>query len=437
MNDKPIETPARRNAGDGETPAHRDAGDANGRQLLRRARRYLTAFLRKHNQDAVSIHAMSLTYTTILSMVPLLAVTFSVLKAFGIHNQVEPFLARTLAPLGSEGVVLSERITEFVRNLQVGVLGAVGVAGLFYTVVSLVGSIENALNHIWQARRGRSWPRKVRDYLTVIMIGPVLVFTALALIAAAEQNTLVQRAFTLAPSLVWLATVLLPYLILTLAFTLLFRFMPNTFVTWSAAAVGGTAAGVGWKLAGSTFTAFVAGSSRYAAIYSSFAILVLFFIWIYVSWSIVLIGAQIAYLWQYPADVLSRLREATMAARERNGLRVLVTLARAHLGGEPPIPPTRLALRAGLPSSAVAEVVEQMIERGVLLHAERPPGIALAKPSESIPVAELLEILRGEDDAPPPRPGPATVDAVLERRRRAARDALDGLSLRDLTSGKE
>lgn len=409
-----------------------DSAEQQAPQALDRIRTFAAAFMRKHSEDDISIHAMSLTYTTILSMVPLLAVTFSVLKAFGIHNQVQPFLAKSFSPLGSEGAVLSERITEFVGHMEVGVLGAVGVAGLFYTVVTLVGSIEHALNHIWQARRGRDWSRKVRDYLTVILIGPVLVFSALALIASAEKYALVQEIFAFAPRLTWLGTAILPYIILSVAFTLLLRFMPNTYVTWNAAAAGGVVTGIAWKLAGSTFTAFVASSASYTAIYSSFAILILFFLWVYASWLIVLIGAEIGYSWQYPHDVLSRLRDTTVAARERNGLRLLVVLARAHLGGERPLQPADLAVRGGLPSSFVDDVVEHMIQGGFVLVAERPRGIALAKPPRSIAVAELLAILRGEDGGALLRPGPPAVDAALARRRLAGDAAIEGLSLEDL-----
>jgi membrane protein len=94
---------------------------------------------------------MGLTYTTLLSFVPFLAVAFSVLKAFGIQNEVEPVLTRMLAPLGPEGSALTQRVVAFVNNQQVGVLGAVGVVGLFYTVLSLIGKLEDSLNVIWVA----------------------------------------------------------------------------------------------------------------------------------------------------------------------------------------------------------------------------------------------------------------------------------------------
>ncbi len=395
------------------------------------------AFVNKYVKDDVSIHAMSLTYTTILSIVPLLAVAFSVLKAFGVHNQLEPLLEQTLAPLGPEGASLAERIVEFVHNLQVGVLGTVGLAGLFYTVISLVSSIEDALNRIWRARQSRPWGAKVRDYLSVVLVGPVLLVSALALTASAQQHELVQRVFALAPWLLWLGTVLLPYVMLCAAFTLLYRFVPNTTVRWSAAAVGGITCASAWKVAGSIFTAFVAGSARYAAIYSSFAILVIFLIWIYVSWLIVLIAAEVAYAWQHPADVLSRLRDVTIAARERNGLTLILTVARRHLAGAPPISAPELATASGLPSAMVEEIIDQMVEHSILLAAERPPGIALARPPEAITVAELLTILRGDFGEVPFRETPASISAALDHCRGAVESALHGLTLRSLATEDE
>ena len=124
---------------------------------------------------ALSIRATSLVSTTLLSLVPFLAITFSVLKAFGVHQQIEPILAQGLEPLGEKGAEISARIIEFVNNIGVGKLGALGVLGLFYTTYSLIDKIEEALNHIWRVRHSRTLARKFTDYLSVVLVGPVLV----------------------------------------------------------------------------------------------------------------------------------------------------------------------------------------------------------------------------------------------------------------------
>src|SRR6476620_8483398 len=143
--------------------------------------------------------AAGLVYTTILSLVPLLAVMFSVLKGFGVHHRIEPVLAQMLEPLGSKGQEITTQVIGFVDNLKVGVLGIAGVGGLFYTTYSLIDKIEQALNAIWRVRRGRSWARKFTDYLSVILVGPLLVVTALGFMASIQSHAMVQRVLEIQP----------------------------------------------------------------------------------------------------------------------------------------------------------------------------------------------------------------------------------------------
>jgi membrane protein len=144
-----------------------------------RTLRLLLALVRDISEGELTLRAMSLVYTTLLSLVPLLAVSFSVLKAFGVHNQIEPMLMQFLAPFGPKGREIAFKIVEFVENMKVGILGAVGLALLLYTVVGLIQKIENAFNFTWHVKQSRSLPQRFSGYLSVIIIGPVLVFSAL------------------------------------------------------------------------------------------------------------------------------------------------------------------------------------------------------------------------------------------------------------------
>ncbi|MFA9614334.1 MAG: YihY/virulence factor BrkB family protein, partial [Deltaproteobacteria bacterium] len=263
---------------------------------LTRVLRVFYVVIRDLLEGQLTLRAMSLVYTTLLAMVPLLAVSFSVLKGFGVHNQIEPLLLNFLRPMGERGVEMSSRIIGFVDSVRAGVLGSVGFALLIYTVISLIQKIERACNDTWHVSRSRPLSQKFSDYLSVILIGPVLVFTALGITASVMSTAVVQKmvAIKVFGSLMELATTLVPYLLVIAAFTFVYIFIPNTRVRFRSALTGGLVAGVLWETSGWAFASFVVKSSNYTAIYSGFAILIMFMIWLYLSWLIVLVGASVA-----------------------------------------------------------------------------------------------------------------------------------------------
>ncbi|NJD07010.1 MAG: YihY/virulence factor BrkB family protein, partial [Methylococcaceae bacterium] len=265
--------------------------------------RWIAALQRELTEGGLTQRAAALVYCSLLSLAPLLAVSFSLLKAFGVHNQIQPFLLEMLAPLGNQAGEISSRIIGFVENVQVGVLGFVGLATLFYTVVSLLGQVEESFNHIWRIRQPRPWVRRFSDYLSVVLVGPVLLFAGVGITASMSSSALAQRLIALEPfgTAYYLAGLVLPYVLVSAAFAFGYLFIPNTKVGLKPAAIGGVAAGLGWKLSGSLFTRFVADSAEYSAIYSGFAVVLVFMIWIYLSWIIVLLGGAVAFHCQHPS----------------------------------------------------------------------------------------------------------------------------------------
>ena len=382
--------------------------------------------------------AAGLVFTTLLSLVPFLAVMFSVLKAFGVHQQIEPVLAQALEPLGSKGQEITSRIIGFVDNLKIGVLGVVGVAGLFYTTYSLIDKIEQALNAIWLVREGRPWGRKFADYLSAVLVGPVLVVTAFGLLAFVHSHVLVQRVLDIQPFgflMLW-AGQLLPFIILGGLFTFLFKFIPHTYVRFDSALVGGVTAAILWGIAGEAFTMFVAESANYSAIYSSFAVLILFLLWLYAGWLIVLIGAQLSFFYQHPTAYLSRLlwQQGTSAFRERLALNLLLILARRYMKGNGPLRMDELAIGRHLPVSLVEEQVQHLVEAGLLGLMAQPEGVCLAKPPEHIAVTDVLDAVhRGRTvEAVGVLDTDDTVRELLRRRDEAVARALAGQTLRSL-----
>ena len=225
---------------------------------------------------------MALAFKTLLSIAPLLAVIFSILKGFGVHNRIEPVLAEALAPLGDKGQEVAGHLVGFVDKMSAGALGSVGLVTLFITVLSLMGTIEQAFNTIWRVRFPRKLARRFSDYLSVLLVGPVLVFAALTITATLQSNSFVRNLLALEPfgTVMLMLLRLLPYVTLWGAFTLSYLFIPNTRVRLRSALVGGLVAALLWQTIGWGFATFVASSTRYYAIYSSFAILLLFLLWL-------------------------------------------------------------------------------------------------------------------------------------------------------------
>ncbi len=204
-----------------------------------------------------TLRATGLVYTTLLSIVPLLAVSFSVLKGFGAHNQLEPALISLLEPLGEKGAQISEQIISFVDNMQVGVLGSIGLAFLIYTILSLVKKIETAFNDTWRIATTRNIVKRFSNYLSVILLGPVLLFAASGMSASFHSSTVVNKLLAIEPfgsALVLLGTIF-PYILTVISFCFIYTLVPNTKVRLRSAFYGAVIAAFAWKSVGSLFTA--------------------------------------------------------------------------------------------------------------------------------------------------------------------------------------
>ena len=388
----------------------------------------------RYRDDVLNLQAMSLTYSTLLSLVPFLAVMFSVLKAFEAQNVLEPFLLQMLQPLGQEASQVANRIINFVGNIRVGILGALGVAMLFYTVVTLVAKVEDALNQIWRLPRSRTWPQRITTYLSVVLVGPVMVFTALTLIASAQSYWLIERLFEIGffSYIFTLTTSVMPFVLLCATFTFLYKLMPYTKVRFSSALIGGATAGVLWQLVGMAFAAFVANSAQYAAVYSSFAIIIVFLIWLYVGWLIFLVGAEVTYFHQYPSVFVHEALRGGRGHRfeEWLALSALIEITRRHYSDENPWQSTELADYLGV--SSLENFVDQFVRAGILLRSAEPEGVALARPPETLAVKDILDIVGDSATQDDKNSGPA-VDILL-RRDQAVQNALDGITLKSLVT---
>ncbi len=401
--------------------------------------------VRDVREGQLTLQAMSLVYTTLLSLVPLLAISFSVLAGFGVQHQLEPLLKEALEPLGPEkSAEIVARIIQFVDNVSIGVLGGVGLAFLLYTVVTLMQKIESAFNRIWHVTQERSMARRFSDYLSVVLIGPVLVFSALGATATITATPIIKQIASTEPigSLIAVGASLLPYVLVVAAFTFIYVFMPNTKVRLSSALTGGLAAGILWSSAGFIFTGFIADSANYAAIYSAFATLIVFMIWLYVNWLILLIGGTIAFYHQHPDYVTQR--EAALGLSNRLKERIALTLAtligRSYYGEEDPWTLERLAKRLKVPRDIVASLLDALERAGLMRRtADKPPFYLPARPLETIPIKAVLDAVRRAEEGPLNVVGLGK-DPIVEHLEHlldeAVGHALQQLTVKDLVQGR-
>lgn len=406
--------------------------------------RMLVVVLRQLLGGQLNLRAMSLVYTTLLSTVPLLAVSFSVLKGFGVHNQLEPILANVLEPLGPRGVEISTNVIGFVENIKVGVLGSLGLVFLLYTVVSLTQKIESSFNYVWQVDRLRGLAQRFSNYLSVILIGPVLMFAAVGLTATISSHSIVQNLMDMEPigHVLVLAGKLIPYLLVIVTFTFIYIFIPNTRVKIVPALVGGTVAGVLWQTSGWLFASFVATSPNYAAIYSGFAILVLLLIWLYLSWLILLLGAQVAFYVQYPQYLTREPVKLQLSNRlqERLALQLMYLIAEHHCRNREPWTLESLVQYLGLPMQPVHKVLGLMVESGFLSETgEDQPAYLPRHDIDTILVSQLYDVVRSAGEnrllTINTLPGEIQVEQFLVEVDKAAHTAMGDRTLKDLVSG--
>ena len=401
--------------------------------------RGLGGIVREAAEGQLTLRAMSLVYTTLLSMVPLLALSFSVLKAFGAHNAVEPFLLNLLEPLGEQGAEIVENVLGFVDNMRVGVLGFVGLIFLVYTVIALVQKIEQAFNGIWHIEGTRSLGQRFSNYLSVIMVGPLLVVSALGVTATVMSSTLMQRITSVEPlgTLFEAASSLLPFGLIVAAFTFIYMFVPNTRVRFLPALTGAVLAGLLWQGVGWGFASMVAGSTRFDAIYSGFAIVIMLLIWIYLAWLILLVGSNIAFYIQNPEYIRVRGDGARVSGsmRERLGLHLMTQVARHFVAGTQPPGLDEIAHQLRVPSRAIAGAAAALEASGLLVRTGEDDSLYLpARDLATIPVNEIFQALREHEDDALYRnvDGLPAVETLMARVERSRADALDALTLRDL-----
>ncbi len=366
-------------------------------RLLAMLLRYVYALTRDILSGQITLRAMSLVYTTLLSVVPLLAFSFSVLKGFGKHKDLEPYLYNFLLPLGDRGVEITNQIIALVDNVKGGLLGGISLAFFIYTAVSMVQKMEDSFNYVWHVDKPRSLARRFSEYFSVLLIGPVVMTIAMGMIASIRSNRITQmlleNEYFGAP--IVFATELTPYVLVAAVFTFLYTFMPNTKVNFKSAVIGGLTAGIIWASTSAFFATFVVYSTRNQLIYSGFAVAITALIWLYLNWLILLLGAQIAFYHQHPAFLRIGRREPRLSnsMRERLALNIMFTVGCAFRNSDKTITVDQLSKNLEIPTIALSPIIAALEDQGILITTEAEvllPGREMAR----IKVSDILEPVR-------------------------------------------
>ena len=409
------------------------------RRLVLKALQFLVLILRNFWLDNCLLRGSALAFTTILSLVPLLALAFAILKGFGVQNQVEPLVLEQLSG-GSQEV--AGRIIRYINNTNMRSLGVFGLLTLLVTAITLLDNVEDAFNSIWGVKATRSFRHKFSDYLTVLISGPILIFTAVSVTTFLESQAafkwLVQTSY-LGDLLLYLLQ-LLPYVVVWIALTFLYLFIPNTAVRLRSALAGAVVAGTCWQIAQWWYIHFQVGVAKYNAIYGTLAVLPIFMVWIYVSWLIVLMGVEIVYAHQNIRSLRREMRAGDLShrAREILSLAILVDIVTAFVEGSAGWTAVRLEDDLDISERILLELVDQLVEAGLLVATVGPPTVYRpAREPDMITVGEVLTVLKQSGDGWQPLrlTGVETrIISLLADMDAAALERLRGMSLRSLAA---
>jgi membrane protein len=399
---------------------------------------YAYALLRDLMHGDLSLRAMSLVYWTMLAIVPLLAFAFSVMKGLGLHRDLAPLLERFLAPVGPRAPEISARVVGFVDNVSGSALATIGIAFLLFSALSMAEKVESSFNFVWRVDRPRSFARRFSEYLSVMFVGPLVMSVAMGGIAALGSGSALMRLReigvigTTLEAASWLA----PYVLVVASFSVLYMFVPNTRVRLVPALIGGLFAGVLWAGGGNLLISFVISTSRAEAIYAGFAIVLVVMGWLYLSWLILLLGAQLAFYVQNP-DYLplgQRAPSTSNAVRERLALSTMLLVGRDF---EKPGHGWRIesiCAAVRVPRNLLEPVCNALMDAELLTRTSENRLIP-ARDLRRIAVADILAAVRSSgqdlyhqtDDEWNPR-----VAEIAGNIERAIREALGGRTLADL-----
>jgi membrane protein len=368
---------------------------------LRSAAQLITLTIKGFEDDQLLLRASALTYVTALSIIPMLAVVIAVLGLVGGDETIVNFAIDQLTTVAPSA---RETVRGYAAHLDFASFGKVGGAIVFGTAVFALRHLETTLNEIWGVASSRGWARRFADYLAVMVVAPISVGVAVSLATTLQSEPVVTRLLEQAAfaRIYGFGLSLVPLMVLSVGFTFLYWFFPNTKVRIRAAAFGGFVAAVLFSTARGIYVDFQVGASTYQAVFGALSAVPLILAWLYVCWAIVLLGSEVAFAAQNLPYARREMRsgEASPAQREAIVIEIAVEIVRNFRDGEAPPTAEWLADLIDEPVRLVRRLIEQLeqadLVRGVVLHADRDVAYVPARPLNRMTVGETVRAVRGE-----------------------------------------
>lgn len=320
-------------------------------------------------EEKLQTKASALTYSTLLSIVPMLAVLLGIAKGFGLQATVREELYDYFPGHVMELSKAFEFVERYLAQAQGGVILGVGLIFLLYTVVNLISAIEDTFNEIWQIQKSRPWYRRVSDYLALFVIVPVLMTASsgLSIFMGTLQSSFLGQYLFLTPVTGWILK-LVPFVITSLVFTGLYIFLPNTKVRFLNGLIAGLIAGCAFQLFQNLYISGQIWVSKYNAIYGSFAALPLLLLWLQLSWLICLFGAEIAFASQNVRKFSFERDSQHISRRYKDFLTLLIAslITKRFAEQQPPYTADELSTTYRIPIRLTSQILFQLKRLGII-----------------------------------------------------------------------
>jgi membrane protein len=346
-----------------------------GKSFLIKQLRIFILTVRGFDEDKCFTRASSLTFYTLLSIVPVMAMLFGVAKGFGFEKILETEFRGLVGKLPGQEEVLN-KVIQYAQSLlettKGGVIAGIGLVLLFWSVIKVLSNVESSLNDIWEIKEPRTWGRKFSDYLAVMIISPMLILVSsgatVFITTQITQLTAKIELLGMISPFIFLSFKLIPYLLIWILFTVIYVLMPNTKVNLKAGLVAGIIAGTIFQIVQWGYISFQIGTARYNAIYGSFAALPLFLLWVQISWWVVLFGAELSFAhqnvgtYEYEPDS----NKVSPAFKKVLTLQIAHLLIKNFASGERALTDVEIGARLKIPIRLVHNILYDLVQSRVI-----------------------------------------------------------------------